>query len=347
MNARLHSWRLRRSCDHIFSRCALLLPLTILAAGVAAAPVRVPTADIELAAATGLVTIRLPAAGAADPSSMTDLHPADLSIWEDGVRQRDVKVTVEHLPVFMGVLFEHGGRYSVLNEIRAQQAVAAARQLLQEAGSTDKVVLWKYADHNQPVSDSTAPADLERSLMSLPTPGFSELNLYDAVIDALSKLPAVPGPKALMLISTGFDTFSKASLGTALQAARAAGVPIYIVNLGPIVRAGVLLGSSDDGSYLSLNWRRAESDLAQLAHASGGRVYAPESQLDLRGIYDELLAKLRIQYVIQYQPAQVPQNAQTHLVRIEARRSMAAHADVLGQGQYRPGATSGAHHAAS
>jgi hypothetical protein len=43
------------------------------------------------------------------------------------------------------------------------------------------------------------------AFISLSAPKFSEANIYDAAIETLERLAPVPGPKALLVISTGID----------------------------------------------------------------------------------------------------------------------------------------------
>jgi Ca-activated chloride channel family protein len=58
---------------------------------------------------------------------------------------------------------------------------------------------------------------LSGSVYTLESPGISETNLYDAVIAGLERMRPVTGRKAILLISSGIDTFNKASLDDALK----------------------------------------------------------------------------------------------------------------------------------
>jgi hypothetical protein len=66
-----------------------------------------------------------------------------------------------------------------------------------------------------------------------------------------------------------------------------------------------------------VNWSRAEAQLGKLARASGGRMYSFESRLDLPVVYDELMANLRVQYVIQYKSAASANPERPRTVRVE------------------------------
>jgi hypothetical protein len=60
---------------------------------------------------------------------------------------------------------------------------------------------------------------LDSFLFSLAPPDVSETNLYDAVVFALKNIDPVQGRKAIILFSTGLDTFSKGTYEHALAAA--------------------------------------------------------------------------------------------------------------------------------
>jgi VWFA-related protein len=311
------------------------------------------SAQIDFAPDSRLVTVKT-FVGNSDAPSLTNVHPGSFVVYENGLRQHDVNVTVEHAPLSIGILLEYGGRYRALNAIRGEKAATAAKELLQEIGADDRVAVWKYADNVDPISEWSAPAadSFQRTQFDLPASPVSELNLYDAIVGTLPKMQAMPGRKALVLISSGIDTFSKASFADALIEARNAGIPIYVLNLGPLIRSALLLGSSEDGPYGSLNWTRAESELGKLARASGGQMYSPESSLDLTGVYDELLAKLRVQYVIQYKSHDSESSSKPRTVRVEFAESRSAsspsvalgttgaHGRLIAEAEYVPGMSS-------
>jgi hypothetical protein len=54
------------------------------------------------------------------------------------------------------------------------------------------------------------------------------------------------------------------------------------------------------GPKAPIDWRKADSDLQELAKNSGGRAYFPERTLDLSATYADLLENLKVRYVITY-----------------------------------------------
>jgi len=64
-------------------------------------------------------------------------------------------------------------------------------------------------------------------------PTFSEVNFFDALLETLNRMRDVNGRKAIILVSSGIDTFSKANYQLVLEASRASATPIYTI--GPFI----------------------------------------------------------------------------------------------------------------
>ena len=127
-----------------------------------------------------------------------------------------------------------------------------------------------------------------------------------------------PGRKAILVISSGVDTFSKASDQDALAAARNGGTPIYAIDIGPALQNSLEYSSgAEAGPYVRMDWKRAETALQQIAQASGGRMYPVQSTFNLANVYDDLMENLRLRYVIKYKSSAAPGSAGTHSIRVE------------------------------
>ena len=247
-----------------------------------------------------------------------DIRRANFAVYENGARQRNATVEIEHAAVYVGVLVEYGGHYHALNEALATTISMAVGQFADEIGPEDEVAIWKYADRIEEISGFSRGKDsLRQAAASLRSaPPFSELNFYDALIATLPRLQEQHGRRALLLFSSGIDTFSKASYADALAAAGRSDVPIYALNIGPVTRSDASLYGLN-GPYTRLDWKGAEQKLGYLARASGGRMYSPDSSLDLAAVYDDLMENLRVRYVIIYKSAARPEEQGPRKVRVE------------------------------
>jgi Ca-activated chloride channel family protein len=272
--------------------------------------------EVHFDPATGDVTMKLLVQ---DPKGyfIPDLHRDNFAVYENGVRQQDATVEVEHAPITLGIVMEHGGRYKGFNKTSSDEVLRAGEMLLDELGRNDKVAVWQYADTPQRIAEFTTAHDrLDQLFMSSEVPDSSETNFYDALFSTSQAMKDVTGRKALIVITSGVDTFSKAKYVDALEAVRTSGTPVYIMNLGSDLRQ-VATKYATAGPYAHLDWKQIDGRLREIANVSGGRMYAPSSILDLTVLYDDLMENLRVRYVISYRSSTSTSPDVPRTVRVE------------------------------
>ncbi len=255
--------------------------------------------EIHFDPATGMVTLKLLVQ---DPSGyfIPNIRRENFAVSENGVLQKNATVEIEHAPVTLALLMELGGRYPGINKALCNEVSRAGRQLLDEVGQNDKIAIWKYADKPEQLAEfSQGKETLERIFYTLQPPGISEANLYDALIAIVDRMRRVTGRKAIILVSSGIDTFSQAKYEDASKAVQDSGTPVYVISLGPALREATILYGPDSPAA-RLDWKRAEAELQKIAQVSGGRFYAPGNTLDLSATYDDMMENLRVRYVITY-----------------------------------------------
>lgn len=91
--------------------------------------------------------------------------------------------------------------------------------------------------------------------------------------------------RAIILLSDGYDTFSKKKLDEAVQAALRAEAVIYSIGIGDNFYDGV-----DEGS------------LKRISERTGGRAYFPRDENELRQAFKQIQEEMRSQYLIAYEP---------------------------------------------
>lgn len=249
-----------------------------------------------------------------DPNGyfIPNIHRDNFVVYENGVRQNDLNVDIEHVPVTLGVLVEFGGRSQALSKDLAIEISRAARQLQDVLGPKDNVAVWKYSDKVEKIGEfSQGGQTLDHLVAELGDPQFSETNLYDAIITIVQQMRTVKGRKAIVLISSGVDTFSKAKYEDALNAARTSDTPIYVLGLTRVLH-DLIQTNGSNGPLAHINWQKPEKQLQEIATSSGGRLYSPDTTTDLRAIYDDIMENLRVRYVITYRSSS---NADPHLPR--------------------------------
>ena len=309
--------------------------------------------EIIFVPSTRTVTMKL---HVEDPNGyfLPNLRRENFVVYEDGVRQKNVTVEIEHAPLSVALLMEFGGRYHELNKALGLEVPLIGRELLDVVGRDDKVSILKYDAKLETLADFKQGHEvLDDVFNHLSMQTFSEVNFFDALLETLSGMRDVTGRKAIILVSTGIDTFSKASYQQVLEVARSSGTPIYTIGLVHLIqRESAVYGTT--APFARIDWPAAEKQLESLAKVSGGRAYALQSDPELPAIYDDIMENLRVRYVITYVSSNAasfgpPRKIQVELVDPKTGQTLKIHdatgkpvaAKVFVQQTYDPGAASG------
>jgi Ca-activated chloride channel family protein len=272
--------------------------------------------EIEFVPLTRTVTIKFQVQ---DPNGyfLPNIRRDNFVVYEDGVRQKDISVDVEHSPVSLALLAEYGGRYHELNQTLATELKQVGRGFLDVLVPDDKVAIFKYGSKVDTLVDFTLNRDvLEKALDQLGNPVISESNFYDALLETLGRTHDIKGRKAIIVVSSGLDTFSKASYQKVLESAQQSATPIYTISLVQAARRESTV-YGETAPFARIDWKSAEKQLEALAKASGGRSYVLGSDLEIPAIYDDIMENLRLRYVITYVSSNPVTSGPPRNIRIE------------------------------
>jgi VWFA-related protein len=195
------------------------------------------------------------------------------------------------------------------------EVARAAQQLLDELDPEDKVTFWKYSDQVQKLADANQNRDaVKTELMTMGTPAVSETNLYDAILATVAEMRPVRDRKAIVLITSGIDTFSKAHYEDARKAAEESDAPIYVISLTQVLRQ---IMQMQDRPLVKEDWDKLEHQLQEIARAAGGRAYTPSNTIELSPVYDDVMENLKVRYVITYKSSNNVDANAPRTVRVE------------------------------
>jgi Ca-activated chloride channel homolog len=183
--------------------------------------------------------------------------------------------------------------------------VAALNALAAGLGSGDEIALVAYNEAPRTILPFTADKNaLTDSLKQVQyTIGFGELNLFDSISAVLDSMAAIPGKKAIVLLTTGLDS-SDASRWQALQQKlQSSDVVIFPVALGASLRSPAKNKSKGvTHSGEPPVFAAADKTLRALAEITGGRAFFPASDNDFVPAYAQIAATLRHQYLLGIAP---------------------------------------------
>jgi VWFA-related protein len=185
-----------------------------------------------------------------------------------------------------------------------------AADFLQLLRPTDWVALEDYSMKTNVDVDFTHNKDeVMQYLSSMVFPPFNEANMFDAISDTIDRLRDVKGKKAILLLGTGLDTFSKLNLDKITAELKETDVSIFFVST-----AGA---NTFAGQPTSMTFLQAQNELNSFAKLTGGRAWYPNFEGEIPGIFQDVAASLRSQYSLSYVPSNQALDGKYRKIRID------------------------------
>ena len=293
---------------------------------------------------------------------ITGLKQGNFAVFEDGAQKEITNFSTPEAPITVAMVVEYSKLSARLGyygsggfEPGQYEVIRPMAMFLSQfvKPPEDYVTVIAYDIRPTPLTDFTNDPRRIQDVINLllrNTPAFSESNLFDALRFTLiggrgdsvvldnakertadySGLASVQGRrKAMILISTGIDTFSKINYDKARKVAQNAGVPIYIIGTGNLFfkKYGDMLGATDGmlGDPGRLTFLQAQNALGTFAKETGGKYYPVTFEGEIPNVLREINALLRNQYSLGYNPGD-RRDGKQHKIIVKV--------DVNGDGQY-------------
>ncbi len=165
-----------------------------------------------------------------DGNIVTGLKKENFRILDEGQRQQIANFAPTDAPITIVMLMEFSARYGGYFGYKAKYW---SQSFLTQLKPQDWVALKTFDLKTTLVEDFTQDKrQVEQDIESLFFPSFSEANLFDAVLETMGQLRDVKGKKAILVLATGFDTFSKHNLDETLRRVKETDVTIFCVGVG-------------------------------------------------------------------------------------------------------------------
>src|SRR5262249_39058568 len=164
---------------------------------------------------------------------MANIPAGNFRILEDNVPQQVKAVNPGEAPLTVSMVIEFS---SLFHEYWYGPAWYETLSLAYGFASTlkpeDYVAVVAYDIKPEILTDFTTDRmKTQEALQRLQIPAWRESNLYDAVTDTADRMSGIEGRKAILLISSGIDTFSKITFDQTRKKLQESGVPIYAIGL--------------------------------------------------------------------------------------------------------------------
>jgi len=272
-----------------------------------------PQAGVSIAVEVPVVTLDV-VATTQRGDILTNLRKENFRITDDGVAQTITNFGPTDAPITMVLLLEfssrgYGGYFAYLGKYWAQ---ALFPQLQQK----DWVALETFDMKTHLEVDFTQnKEEVMQALNRLYFPGFSESNVFDALLETIDNLKGVRGKKSIVVMASGVDTFSKHNLDQTIKALRQTDVTIFCIGLGQAYQNWS--DPAGQREMARMNYLQAENQFKTFARETGGQAWFPQFDGEMPGVFQDVAAFLRHQYSLSYTPTNGAKDGKFHKVKVE------------------------------
>lgn len=293
---------------------------------------------------------------------ISGLKKENFALFSDGVKQEITNFATPEAPITAALVVEYSKLGEVLgyygsggNEPGKYEVVRPVAMFLSRfiKPPDDYVTVVAFDMRPTPLTDFTNdPGRINQviSLLLQNSPAFRETNLFDALKFTLvggrgdsvvldnsasrtaeySGLVSVQGRRrAVILVASGIDTFSKINYGDTRKVLQNAGIPVYIIGTGNLFfkKYGDNLGANDDllGNPGRMTFLQAQNTLSTFAKETGGAYFPVTFEGEVPKVISSINSLLRSQYSLAFNPGGVRDGKQ-HKLRVSV--------DVNGDGTY-------------
>jgi VWFA-related protein len=277
----------------------------------------------------------------ADPygHQATDLNKEEFIVAEDGQRQDIASFILSSVPVNVVLLLDASG--SIVTEINALRD--AAMEFVNQLGPEDKTSVIEFHTDLELIQDWTSKSDEVRHALAWRfKPGkvqtangsftYGSTALYDALFStADEQLAKVEGRKAIVLLTDGDDTSSKVTYEQAVASIVKTGAVVYVISKARAFiveleryrgKASRVFGgnTAQQADFLTARYVRAERLMTDLANRTGGRIYSPLTNDEMKGVYGQIARELKNQYIVTYVPKNLDHDGRLRRVSVYLTR---------------------------
>ena len=289
------------------------------------------------------------------------LTQANFALFEDGVQvpitnfstpeaRLNVAVVIEFSKLTEGLGLAQTGGW----DYGTREVIAPAAIFMQEAVQKgDYLSVVAFDMRPTPLTDFTNDPSRVNQVISLllrNQPAFRETNLFDALKFTLvggvgdsvvleggrdrkaeyAGLVSVQGRRrAVLLIASGIDTFSKINYDSARKIAQNAGIPIYVIGTGNMFykRYESQMSATDGltGQPGRMTFQQAANALNTFAKETGGAYFPVTFEAEAPSAIQSINAMMRHQYSLGYNPGD-RRDGKRHKIEVRI--------DVNGDGQW-------------
>ncbi len=302
---------------HVFLTGILLLTVAVGSGQPAKAQKPAPTPPAESGQEKVTVTtrrVRLPITVTDKKGQFVGgLSQGDFQVLEDKVPQQIDSFSNEqnnNLPLYVGVLMDTSP--STAGKLKFEQESAMNFIQTVVRPRRDRVLFATFDDRITLRQDFTDRLELlDRAVFAVKNTG-EKTALYDAIWQFCDeKMRSAQGRRALVVITDGDDTYSRADINDAIDIAQRTETTIFAIS----TKAG--LSGTVPGVEAGTTKDRGDKGLDRLCEETGGMAFFTGDMLSLEKSFTKIANELRSQYLITYRPSNNDYNGSYRKVEVK------------------------------
>ncbi|HEY3929315.1 MAG TPA: VWA domain-containing protein [Candidatus Koribacter sp.] len=250
-----------------------------------------------------------------DGGFIPGLKKENFRIYEDGVEQQITNFQQTEAPITAVLLVEFANSNRTYEFM--YDALVASYNFAANLKKDDWVAVIEFDMRPHILVDFTQnKQEIYGALNMMRIPGFSEINLWDALDETLDRLDRIEGRKEIVLVAQGRDTFSKHTYDQILKKVKSTqNVTIFPISTG---QAYLIWAEAHGmGAMRQLDYLQADNAMRTFAKLTGGQAYAPRFEGEYPEIYRDIAARVRNQYTVSYHPTNRKQDGSYRKVKVE------------------------------
>jgi Ca-activated chloride channel family protein len=231
--------------------------------------------------------------------AVTTLKLADFELKIDGKVAEISELARSETPIRLAMLFDNSSSVFVAREFEKQAAVRFFRRVIRP--DKDLAALFSVADYTRREQGFTKDVGLlVQAIEAFPQPEGATA-LLDGIVEAAEYLRSAQGRRVLVIVSDGEDTYSdlKTTLENVVKALQVGDVQVYVVkttDFENFKRTGSRVGNANTRQLI------AERRMLEITQQTGGAVYSPIDEKEMKDAFDRISAELSQQYILSYYP---------------------------------------------
>jgi Ca-activated chloride channel family protein len=219
-------------------------------------------------------------------------------ILEDNVPQTVTQFSVGQAPMTVALVIEFSNRFQSYWGQGWYETLSAAYGFTQTLRPDDYIAIIAYDLRTEILADFTNDkSKISEAMQRLRIPGFSESNMFDAITDTADRMTKIEGRKAIVLITSGIDTFSKLTYDKTRKSLQESGIPVYSIGILQLARQ---MAEARGGNMI--DFLQGDNELRTFAKETGGQAFFPRFMAEMPNAFFAINQALRNQYQLGYSP---------------------------------------------